>query len=112
MKKTLLIVAVALSFLLTACGFEGAKETEGPPALHSIEYDPDLETLDDEYGADAFDHMLDHTDSRYYVINDYYNMASGDGLHILSNFRTYQQTTEYSCACASARMVLCVLRVP
>ncbi len=59
MKKTLLIVAAALS-LLSACGSNGAKEPESPPALHSIEYDPDLETLDDEYGADAFDHTLDH----------------------------------------------------
>lgn len=26
--------------------------------------------------------------------------------HIISQFKTYQQTTEYSCACASALMVL------
>lgn len=108
MKKILIILVAALS-LLSACGFEGAKEAkepENPPVLHPIEYDSDLDTLDDEFGADAFDHTLDHTDSKYFVINDYYNMVSGDGLHILSNFRTYQQTTEYSCACASALMVL------
>jgi len=113
MKKRFSLVALLMSvmLLLTACSsggqvMDGAKTLENPPALHSIEYDPDLKTLDDAYGADAFDHTLDHADSSYYVINDYYNMASGDGLHILSRFRTYQQTTEYSCACASALMVL------
>ncbi|MBQ2640781.1 MAG: hypothetical protein IJG52_01955 [Lachnospiraceae bacterium] len=81
MKKTIIIFVAALS-LLSACGFEGAKEAkepESPPALHSIEYDSDLGTLDDALGADAFDHTLDHADSRYYVINDYYNMESGAG---------------------------------
>ena len=77
-KKMLIIVAAVLS-LLSACGIDGAKTPENPPALHSIEYDSDLGTLDDALGADAFDHTLDHADSRYYVINDYYNMESGAG---------------------------------
>ena len=33
-------------------------------------------------------------------------MESDETLHILSHFETYQQTTEYSCACASTLMVL------
>ncbi len=76
------------------------------PESHPIPYDPALDTLEDEDGADAYDHYLDHADSRYYKVNDFYNMTSGDGLHILTNFETYQQTTEYSCGCASALMVL------
>ena len=74
--------------------------------IHAIAYDDSLDTLDDEGGADAFDHSLDHADSRYYRILDYYNMESDESLHILPHFETYQQTTEYSCACASSLMVL------
>lgn len=76
------------------------------PEVHSIPVPADYPTAQDEDGADAYAGALDHPESRYYVVNDYYNMESGDGLHILSRFDTYQQTTEYSCGVASALMVL------
>lgn len=67
MKKRFSLMALLMSvmLLLTACSSGGqvmdeTKTPENPPAFHSIEYDPDLVTLDDEYGADAFDHTLDH----------------------------------------------------
>ncbi len=107
MKKVLIFMFLAVLVLPVTLGFlSGVMKSVKPPEVHPIEYDAALDTLDDENGADAFDHSLDHPDTRYYTINDYYNMTSGDGLHILSNFRTYQQTTEYSCGCASALMVL------
>ena len=73
---------------------------------HTIAYDETLETLNDAYGADAFDHMLDHDDSPYYVTIDFYDMQPAGGLHIIPAFATYQQTTEYTCGAASALMVL------
>ena len=76
------------------------------PKKYTILANSDLNTLDDDLGADAFNGTLDHNDTIYYKINDYYNMKSSDNLHILSNFKTYQQTTEYSCGCAAALMVL------
>ena len=82
------------------------KEEKDLPEIHAIAYDESMDTLKDEAGADAFNHKLDHAESRYYKILDYYNMESDETLHILSHFETYQQTTEYSCACASALMVL------
>lgn len=107
MKQALLyILAAAVAFSLCGCGSVAVKQSASLPELHPIEYDVSLDTIEDEVGADAFNHTLDHADSRYYLINDYYNMTSGDGLYILSNFQTYQQTTEYSCGCASALMVL------
>ena len=69
---------------------------------HVIPYDPNLTTLNDGDGAEGFDHTLDHEDSRYYIINDFYNFEPGNGLHIIPFFATYQQTTEYTCGCASA----------
>ena len=105
MKKTaVLIIAALMLLLLCACGSSG--KTASPPETHVIASDEAMDTMHDEYGADALDHTLDHVDSRYYVINDYYNMESSDTLHILPHFETYQQTTEYSCGCASALMVL------
>ena len=57
-------------------------------------------------GAAAFGGAADHSRSRYYVANDFYNMKSDGSLHLLSHFETYQQTTEYTCGAACALMVL------
>ena len=57
-------------------------------------------------GASSFGGVTDHLQSRYYVTNDYYHMKSDATLHILHQFQTYQQTTEYTCGAASALMVL------
>lgn len=47
-------------------------------------------------------------ESPYFTLNDYYNMKNGDGktgtLHILHNFKTIQQSTEWTCGTASALM--------
>ena len=78
---------------------EGEKE-------HTIPYPEkygNCPTLD---GASSFCGCTDHCQSRYYVANDFYHMNSDATLHILSQFQTYQQTTEYTCGAASALMVL------
>lgn len=60
-----------------------------------------------KYGiSPSFCGTADHLQSRYYVANDYFNMKSDTTLHILHQFQTYQQTTEYTCGAASALMVL------
>ena len=104
MKK---LLAIVLCFCMLLSLVPAAlAEGEDLPELHAIPADESMGTTEDEDGADAFANSLDHADSRYYVINDYYNMESGGSLHILPHFETYQQTTEYSCGCASALMVL------
>ena len=57
-------------------------------------------------GASSFGGAADHLQSRYYVANDYFHMKSDATLHILHQFQTYQQTTEYTCGAASSLMVL------
>ena len=57
-------------------------------------------------GASSFGGLADHNKSRYYVVNDFYNMKSEGTLHILEHFETYQQTKEYTCGAACALMVL------
>ena len=103
--KKLLVLALALCLLISAAA-AAADGAVALPETHLIPPDESMGTTQDEYGADAYQNALDHADSRYYVMNDYYNMVSAGSLHILSRFETYQQTTEYSCGCASALMVL------
>ena len=61
----------------------------------------------DEYGgADAYDNAGDNAESKYYRNPDFYNMKSDDEVTILSNFKTFQQTSEWSCGSATILMVL------
>ncbi len=106
MMKKLLALMLCLALLFSAVAAAWADGEETLPELHAIPADKSMGTTEDEDGADAYGNALDHADSRYYVLNDYYNMESGGSLHILSHFETYQQTTEFSCGCASALMVL------
>lgn len=95
------IIAVLIFSLLLLCGC-GSKT----PALHNIPYPENYPTHGDEFGADAFSNILDSPTGKYFTVNDYYNMKSGGTLHLLEGFETYQQTTEYTCGCAAALMVL------
>ena len=72
----------------------------------TIPYPEKYGSLPSLNGASSFDGAADHVQSRYYVANDYFRMKSDATLHILSHFKTYQQTTEYTCGAASALMVL------
>ena len=62
--------------------------------------------LDKDGGARAHEHAGDNPASRYYVNPDYYHMKSDDNTIIIEKFRTYQQTSEWSCGPSSALMVL------
>jgi len=57
-------------------------------------------------GADSMERQFDHTDSRYFAFNDFYNMEPTDTLSILTHFKTYQQTSEWSCGIACLLMVM------
>ena len=49
---------------------------------------------------------INHADSIYYPRLDFYNMTSTGDRIILTNYQTYQQTTEFSCGPAAALTVL------
>ncbi|MDR1916978.1 MAG: C39 family peptidase [Synergistaceae bacterium] len=57
-------------------------------------------------GASAVEGIGDHDKSPYFAHPDIYNMKSAGSLVVLEKFKTYQQTTEWSCGNASALMVL------
>ena len=80
-----------------------AAEEETP---HTIPYPEKYGNLPAMTGATSFRGITDHVQSRYYAANDFFHMRSDATLHILNQFKTYQQTAEDSCGAASALMVL------
>ena len=73
---------------------------------HTIPYPEKYGSGSDMSGAASFRGTTDHPQSRYYTANDFFHMHSDATLHILTQFKTYQQTTEYTCGAASSLMVL------
>jgi hypothetical protein len=57
-------------------------------------------------GADTYMRAGDHANSPYYNHFDFYDAVSYESLTILPGFKTYQQTSEWSCGPSSALMVL------
>lgn len=96
MKKFPVLLVLVLLVVLTAPAFADSDST--------IPFPADYDTTSS--GASAYQNSGDHTDSIYFAHPDYYNMTSTDTLTILTNFKTYQQTTEYTCGPASVLMVL------
>ena len=104
-RKTLIAViaclVLAFSFCLYGCG---SSESTSAPEKHLLGYPEGYDTTSG--GGSSYDGMCDNPDTPYFAINDYYNMESEGGLHILSNFSPYEQSTEYSCGPACGYMVL------
>ncbi|MDR2671635.1 MAG: hypothetical protein LBC26_07950 [Oscillospiraceae bacterium] len=69
---------------------------------NKIPYDTDL-TIE---GAASVERAADHKSSPYFHALDYYHMKSGGTLTLLENFKTQQQTTEWTCGTSAALMVL------
>ncbi|MDR0396447.1 MAG: C39 family peptidase [Oscillospiraceae bacterium] len=72
--------------------------------LHTIPFPEDYEPWAD--GASSYENSGDHFDSPYFTHPDFYNMESTGTLTILTNFDTYQQTTEWSCGPVAMLMSL------
>ena len=93
----LLVLCMSLS-LAAACA-EGGNYTD------EMKFDDGCD-LSAEDGADSVERLGDHADSPYFSRLDFYNMTSTDTLTILTNFRTIQQSSEWSCGVASVLMTL------
>ncbi len=98
MKKTFAFLLALLLCAGTVLSCSAENRTILPPGGYPT-------SLDDE-GADAYNGALDHPGSRYYANVDYFWLEPDENLRILPQFRTYQQSTEYTCGAASALMVL------
>lgn len=107
MKKfCVILVAVALVVLMISCSEQEASEPllkSDDATKHTIPYPSGYIT--NVSGASSYQNMADHFESPYFQHPDFYNMKSTDTITILSNFKTYQQTTEYHSGPAAALMV-------
>ena len=100
MKK--IIVFLLCSLMMVGCATNQKKVIGNYTNEMKMEYKVDL----DEYGADSVERTADYQGSPYFTQLDFYNMKSTETLTILSNFKTYQQTSEWSCGVVAAMMVL------
>jgi len=105
MKKTifgvLLAFMLATTMLATGCG-TADKDTgtiEKPPFMTGSD-------MDANGGADLYDNAGDNPNSRYFVVNDYYNMTDDENLTIIEKFEPVLQTTEWTCGVSLASCVL------
>jgi len=57
-------------------------------------------------GAAAVQTQFDILDSPYYPRHDFFNMKSSESLILLERFKTFQQTTEFTCGPATIVMLL------
>jgi hypothetical protein len=94
-KLPLLLLFLMLFFSIAEAGKSVAKLIPYP-----TDYDIATE------GASSVKGLGDHSRSPYFSHPDFYNMKNGGSLVILEKFKTYQQTTEWSCGNAAALMVL------
>ncbi len=96
--KKIFVYVLALSLLVGCSRTQSGNYTDEM----KMEYKVNL----DEYGANSVERDGDHKDSPYFKSLDVYNMTSTDTLTILPKFKTYQQTSEWSCGVVAAMMVL------
>ena len=107
MKK--MVACVLCALLLAGCSPAQMPNNSQKAAPTNFSDEMKLEKRTDisaADGADAVERAGDHPDSPYFAHPDFYNMSSSGGLTILPKFKTYQQTSEWSCGLAAAMMIL------
>lgn len=98
MKKKLSVVLFGLTCLLGMSVVSYAKESNLIP--FPKEYDATAS------GASSYDGIGNIANSAYFPVFDFYNMESKGSLTLLPKYKTYQQTTEYTCGPVAALTVL------
>ena len=111
MKKLTVVLVVAALLIGGAGGwFLGAQAGEAT-GNYSNEMKMEYRTDYADYGANTVERNGDHEDTPYFYHVDFYNAKTGDGLYILPQFKTIQQTSWWSCGVSSTEMVLNYFRM-
>ena len=74
--------------------------------LSQDQFIPVKENINDGEGAYELRGAFDKANSKYFKSFDIYNTKSSGSLILLEKFKTYQQTSSYSCGCASLIMAI------
>jgi uncharacterized protein YceK len=104
--KKLIVFTLVLVFLMSGCASLVSDKTATGGNFTDEMKIPYAEDMSPEDGADSVERDGDHPDSPYFNDLDFYNLESNDTLTILHNFKTQQQTTEWSCGVSSSLMVI------
>ena len=103
-KNNYVVIILALMAVLGMAAGCAQNESKGNYTDEmKIPYTVDLSSDD---GADSVERDGDHVGSPYFSNLDFYNMSDTDTLTILHNFKTQQQTSEWSCGVSTALMAL------
>jgi len=102
-NKYVIIIMALVMVLAMSVGCAKAEPKGNYTDEMKIPYAVDLSSED---GADSVERDGDHAGSPYFSNLDFYNMSSTDTLTILHNFKTQQQTSEWSCGVSTALMAL------
>jgi hypothetical protein len=97
-----IVFVMLMPLLLVSC----ASTTSSLSSVSSQDKTISGEDMDPNGGADLYARGGDHSDSPYYGHPDFFNEVSNDHLTIISQYKTFQQTSEYTCGPASILMVL------
>ena len=106
-KNSLIAVAIVAALLIGAVGgLLLGSNLSNSKGNHSDEMKMEYRTNYEDYGANAVERKGDHEDSPYFYHADFYNAKSENGLYILPQFKTIQQTSWWSCGVSCTEMVL------
>lgn len=106
--KKLIVLTLLMSLTLVGCQAGASKPSE---VITGANYTDEMKiayTVDisEDDGADSVERLGDHPNTPYFNQLDFFNMKSTESLTILENFKTQQQTSEWSCGVTSGLMVM------
>ena len=105
----LIIVIIILSILLAIESSDRKEKVDIINPINEKNFLPVTDSFyidDPENGAYSYHGIGNHLQSEYFKILDVYNMKSTKTRSILTNFKTYQQTSEFSSPCSLIIMIL------
>ena len=116
----LIVIIIILSILLAtqSGGKNNKEENKDKEIVNPIQQDHIIPINESFYidgpddGAYSYGGCGNHLDSEYYKILDVYNMKSTQNRAILTHFKTYQQTSEFSSPCSLIIMILNYYNMP
>jgi predicted double-glycine peptidase len=106
-----LLLALLISNIIFILKYKNAQKNNESESFYKPKEEQYIEILDnmdeeDDEGAKEYQGKFDILNSKYYKSLDIYNMKSSGSLILLEKFKTYQQTTSYTCGCAALIMAI------
>ena len=105
-KACVSIIVIAALLIGVAAGFRLGLSVAGGKGNHTDGMKMEYRTNFSDGGANSVERKGDHADSPYFYKKDFYNAKTENGLYIIPQFKTIQQTSWWSCGVSCTEMVL------